>query len=160
MEILKKPEGHYVYVLYDGDIPVYVGKGSGPRVLGKREFEWDGYKIVIDGLDSDQAFKIESSMIESYGIDTLYNKPASGGRQGYTGPRKENYKANMREVWRDKVIRNFLAEKGAGFLFDQALEFVISYVAKSNSKYAKRTQTKMKNWWKFEGKDLYENYEM
>ena len=73
--IINRPNKHYTYILYEGLTPVYVGKGTNGRMLDKRDFDYDGFRIVMDGLKRKEAFELEGLIIEEYGHNNLYNNP-------------------------------------------------------------------------------------
>ena len=71
----------YVYMWYDGDTPVYVGKGCGRRAFRNKEVE---VKIVEEGLSETQALELEKDLIAQYGRadleeGTLLNLTNGGG---------------------------------------------------------------------------------
>ena len=64
-----------MYQLYSGFDVVCVGKGSGNRVLtNRRKFDWDGWRIIAEGMTSEEAFELEALVIETYGFENLHNK--------------------------------------------------------------------------------------
>jgi len=90
--------GHYVYMYFDpiSKLPLYVGKGQGERILahisasgdcekGKamRKLRESGtqplLKFVRHGLTSEQAFLLESALIDVIGLDVLTNKVSGHG---------------------------------------------------------------------------------
>lgn len=73
--IIPIPENYYVYVHYLGDKPVYVGKGSNDRVLSWRDrnYDFDGYKIAVEGLSEEAALLAEKILIEEIGYENLAN---------------------------------------------------------------------------------------
>ena len=88
MVIQSKLKDKYVYLHYLGFNPVYVGQGSGPRVFFPREYDWDGYRILAEGLSNDHALELESFLIDIIGYENLENKhknSAHGRGRGFKG---------------------------------------------------------------------------
>ena len=75
MNIIKVPEDYYVYVHYLENKAVYVGKGSGYRVLDKhkRTHTWDGYLILEQGLTEEEAFRMEKVYQDELGLPNRRN---------------------------------------------------------------------------------------
>ena len=90
--------GHYVYLYSDPDsnLPLYVGKGQGERILAHLSADGDCekgqamrrlresgkqpvLKFVRHGLTNHEALLIESALIDAIGLDILTNKVAGHG---------------------------------------------------------------------------------
>ena len=92
MKITPKLKDHYVYVHYKGFKPVYVGQGKNHRLWNplNRNHEWDGYRVLAEGLTKSEANELELLTIHSYGYENLENKKPGQ----YDGPRFDISKYN------------------------------------------------------------------
>ena len=119
MNIIKRPKDNYVYIHYNGLIPVYVGKGKERRVLtiaNRPEYEWDGYRIVAEELTNSEALELEALITDTYGLNNLAN--IISGTKAYTGKKhSEETKAKMSKAATgrkrpDVAERNRIIKKG------------------------------------------------
>ena len=74
--IIPRVKATCVYIHYKGETPVYVGMGTEERPFRpehRAKYEYDGIRIVADGLPREEAKKLEKELIEKIGIENLAN---------------------------------------------------------------------------------------
>lgn len=108
--ITPRPKDYYVYIHYKGLNPVYVGMGKNGRFVEHRtsgrvrEYEWDGFRVVADGLPRQEALELERFIISEYGLDNLENKDpalrgyATRGRK-WSEEQKRKHSLKIKQTW-------------------------------------------------------------
>jgi hypothetical protein len=77
---------YYTYLHYNtNNKPIYVGKGKGNRAYDKRNYgEPYTVKIVHDNISEAQALEFEEFLIDTIGIENLYNTMKKGAISAYS----------------------------------------------------------------------------
>jgi hypothetical protein len=77
---------YYTYLHYNSNNkPIYVGKGKGNRAYDKRNYgEPYTVKIVHDNIPEAQALEFEEFLIDTIGIENLYNTMKKGAISAYS----------------------------------------------------------------------------
>jgi hypothetical protein len=139
----RKYKRHYVYIYLENETPYYVGMGKNNRMVAKHLYVDvpDNSQIaVIDNMSEEQAWDLETNLIEHYGMQCnntgiLKNLRPGGKTQtsgwhhsdqakkkisvGNTGKirtadQRKNYKGTTTKEWAEKVRQANLGRKPDG----------------------------------------------
>ena len=99
----------YVYLLKDGDLPIYVGKGTGRRAYQSKLKHGGEIHYLEKDLSDDAAFKRERFWIAEL---TPPNNILAGGNGGRSKPkpkpRKTKFERDIERIGSRKYVAQFL----------------------------------------------------
>ena len=157
---------YYVYVYYDGEIPIYVGKGKNNRykehlsrcfkkkrgtnlfydklrkILNSGNFP--RIEIIKDGISEDEALELERKKEQEFGTvlnktGTLLNVAPCGNKNPVLiGDKNPMFGKNIFDEWEKKYDKEQLEKK----IREYSLNMSISLSGKTHTKETKEKQSK------------------